>query len=294
MDVKVFEVLGKYAGLAGISIGLVLLVFRAVLKRNIYPKLNTQQAYALLRLLIILTFATGLIGIGSWTFVAVETSSGQTIRGDVRDADSNAPIQDAEIVLVGRTESARTDVVGNFSLLLKDRPRPEPSMGMYILKQGYQPYTRNVEMGDVLVVKLAPKQSEGKESSVEAVRKVFHGCYTRAVFTRTHAELGVEPMFRSLSACRLVVQDKIPDVSIPELARPLANMLACLDELERLDEKDKGHVDPTEVDKYKLELLRNLELLSRATKLPYPYLMGYLGESFLRMPRRTRHPCVRM
>jgi hypothetical protein len=34
MDAKLFEVLGKYGGLAGVSVGFVLLIFRAVLKRT--------------------------------------------------------------------------------------------------------------------------------------------------------------------------------------------------------------------------------------------------------------------
>jgi hypothetical protein len=37
MDPKLFEALGKYAGLAGICVGLVLLVFLAILKKNTSP-----------------------------------------------------------------------------------------------------------------------------------------------------------------------------------------------------------------------------------------------------------------
>jgi hypothetical protein len=44
MDPKLFEVLGKYAGLAGFCIGLVLLICLAILKKN-FPGPN--QTYSL-------------------------------------------------------------------------------------------------------------------------------------------------------------------------------------------------------------------------------------------------------
>jgi hypothetical protein len=68
MDEKLFEVLGKYAGLAGISVGLVLLIFRQILKA-INPRLDNNQAYSLLRQLIYLTFFIGTLGIASWVYV---------------------------------------------------------------------------------------------------------------------------------------------------------------------------------------------------------------------------------
>jgi hypothetical protein len=43
MDTKLFEVLGKQAGLAGFSIGLILLIFYRIIKMNIFPKLNTSR-----------------------------------------------------------------------------------------------------------------------------------------------------------------------------------------------------------------------------------------------------------
>jgi hypothetical protein len=58
VDPKLFEVLGKYAGLAGICIGLVLLIFLAILKKNL-PGPN--QAYSIVKQLMYLTFAIGVI-----------------------------------------------------------------------------------------------------------------------------------------------------------------------------------------------------------------------------------------
>jgi len=72
MDAKLFEVLGKYAGLGGFSIGLVLLVFRDLLKKSIFPKLATDQAYLLIRQLMYLTFAIGALGIVAWVVVSMQ------------------------------------------------------------------------------------------------------------------------------------------------------------------------------------------------------------------------------
>ncbi len=71
MDAKLFEILGKYAGLAGFSIGLILLAFCAVVKNKALSRLNTRQVYSLLRLLVLLTFSTGIVGIGLWSYLQI-------------------------------------------------------------------------------------------------------------------------------------------------------------------------------------------------------------------------------
>lgn len=61
-----FQTLAGAAGLAGISIGFVLLIFRDIIKKNVFPKLSAEHAYGILRLIIQLTFAVGILGIGAW------------------------------------------------------------------------------------------------------------------------------------------------------------------------------------------------------------------------------------
>jgi hypothetical protein len=70
MDPKLFEALGKYAGLAGFCIGLVLLVFLAILKSS-----NTNpDKLSLVKQMMYLTFLIGVIGIGAWVFVQPRAS----------------------------------------------------------------------------------------------------------------------------------------------------------------------------------------------------------------------------
>jgi hypothetical protein len=63
---NLFQTLAGAAGLAGISIGFVLLIFREIIKKNIFPKLSAEHAYRILRLVILLTFGVGFFGIAGW------------------------------------------------------------------------------------------------------------------------------------------------------------------------------------------------------------------------------------
>lgn len=68
MSYTFFEILGKIAGIGGLSIGLVLVIFRQIIAKNIFPILYKDQGYKLLRLMIILTFSIALIGILAWLY----------------------------------------------------------------------------------------------------------------------------------------------------------------------------------------------------------------------------------
>ena len=51
-------------------------------------------------------------------------------------------------------------------------------------------------------------------------------------FTRTHAQLNLDAMFDPISNCQELVQSETPEVSDPELAQALANLLGALDRIE--------------------------------------------------------------
>lgn len=65
MDI-LFQTLGKIAGIAGISIGLILIIFREVVRKNIFPNLTKEQSYKTIRLIVILTFFIALLGLTFW------------------------------------------------------------------------------------------------------------------------------------------------------------------------------------------------------------------------------------
>lgn len=75
MDQALLEVLGKAAGIGGLALGVFLLIFRSVIRKNIFPKLHDESAYRLIRLMLVLTFLISALGIGAWIFVTIGTGS---------------------------------------------------------------------------------------------------------------------------------------------------------------------------------------------------------------------------
>lgn len=68
MDLSILKTLGAVAGIGGLSLGVVLLVFRDVIRKNIFPQLRPNEAYRLLRLIVVLTFVIGAAGLAAWIY----------------------------------------------------------------------------------------------------------------------------------------------------------------------------------------------------------------------------------
>ncbi len=60
-DTGIWTVFAKVAGIGGIGLGVVLVVVRDIIRKNIFPKFKDEHlAYRLLRLLLVLAFSAGL------------------------------------------------------------------------------------------------------------------------------------------------------------------------------------------------------------------------------------------
>lgn len=140
-DPKLFEVLGKYAGLAGFSVGFVMLVFMLILRKK-FPGPN--QAYSLAKQLMYLTFALGVFGIALWFLNGQQY---HRVTGHVLEKNSKKPLSGADIVLSGRPETASSDSVGNFDIPLVSQPLPSGVFRLYISKEGFNVYDVGVVMG---------------------------------------------------------------------------------------------------------------------------------------------------
>lgn len=68
MDLSILKTLGAVAGIGGLSLGVVLLVFRNVIRKSIFPQLGQNEAFKLLRLIVVLTFLIGAAGLTAWVF----------------------------------------------------------------------------------------------------------------------------------------------------------------------------------------------------------------------------------
>ena len=72
MVIPILKVVGTIAGIGGIAVGVLLIIFRDIIRKNIFPNLTKIQAYKLLRLIVILCFIVAILGITCWTFVTIK------------------------------------------------------------------------------------------------------------------------------------------------------------------------------------------------------------------------------
>ncbi len=74
MEAHVLQAVGKVAGIGGIALGVFLLLFRDVIRKNIFPTLSDEHAYGLIKQFMYLTFGIAVIGIAAWTYISVVKS----------------------------------------------------------------------------------------------------------------------------------------------------------------------------------------------------------------------------
>ena len=76
MEVGVLRTVGEVAGIGGLAIGALLLVFRQIIAAKIFPMLTKEAAYRLMRLISTYAFVIGIAGIGAWTWVETTGADG--------------------------------------------------------------------------------------------------------------------------------------------------------------------------------------------------------------------------
>jgi len=66
MDTELLKIVGQIAGIGGIAFGVLLLLFRDVIRKAIFPKLTKEQGYKIIVLFLILVWSVALFGIIAW------------------------------------------------------------------------------------------------------------------------------------------------------------------------------------------------------------------------------------
>jgi hypothetical protein len=69
VELSLLKSLGQIAGLGGLSVGVVLLVFRNLLRQRIFPRLDRAQAYSFMNRIALLTWLIGVGCIAAWTWI---------------------------------------------------------------------------------------------------------------------------------------------------------------------------------------------------------------------------------
>lgn len=66
MNADLLKTLGQIAGIGGFALGVFLILFRDIIRKQIFPQLTKQHAFSLLRLIVILVWSFAVIGIAAW------------------------------------------------------------------------------------------------------------------------------------------------------------------------------------------------------------------------------------
>jgi hypothetical protein len=70
MTQEILKTVGQVAGIGGIGLGVLLLIFREVIRKNIFPNLTRGNSYRLLRLALVLVWSVALAGLAAWVTVS--------------------------------------------------------------------------------------------------------------------------------------------------------------------------------------------------------------------------------
>jgi hypothetical protein len=70
MNADVLKVVGQVAGIGGLALGVFLLLFRDIIRKNIFPKLPPAEAYRLLRLITVAVWSVAIVGIAAWVYTS--------------------------------------------------------------------------------------------------------------------------------------------------------------------------------------------------------------------------------
>ena len=68
MDAEILKIVGQVAGIGGLGLGVFLLLYRNIIKKNIFPNMTKVQTYKLFKLIVILVFSIAVIGIFAWIY----------------------------------------------------------------------------------------------------------------------------------------------------------------------------------------------------------------------------------
>lgn len=173
--------LGKIAGIAGISVGVLFLIFRGIIQKNIFPNLTKEQAYSVIRMIIVACSVIALVGIGAWVYGSNQSDDLKKIeiRGSVT-SESGSPVKNARIQIRERPEADdHTDSKGNFVFSLKGKgtqsfhfittPKGQEAVSE-IRTIDFSGYSNNIDLKPLVVnirETIEPVKNEGGQEKIE-------------------------------------------------------------------------------------------------------------------------------
>jgi len=85
MNPETFKILGQIAGIGGVALGLASFIFREIIRKSIFPTLSKEHAYKLLRLIVVLAWLIGILGVMAWIYQgrSSETKNGVLLHSEI-------------------------------------------------------------------------------------------------------------------------------------------------------------------------------------------------------------------
>jgi hypothetical protein len=93
MDADVLNIVGQVAGIGGLALGVFLLLFRDIIRKNIFPKLPPAGAYRLLRLITVAVWSVAIVGIAAWVYTSQARLPSQDANVIQHTDGTNSPAQ---------------------------------------------------------------------------------------------------------------------------------------------------------------------------------------------------------
>lgn len=181
MDTDLLGSLGKIAGIAGISIGALVLIFRSIIHENFLSKMSQEHSYKITNRIVSFAGLLAVAGLVSWMYLKVSgrdtEKSRLSLKGFVHDLSGNS-IQNLKVNIKSGTiymADGLTDSEGSFNI-------PVHGNGIVnvlieITGAGYFPYTKNIDLDfaekakDVGEIKVSKQTDEQNTPIVNAPSK---------------------------------------------------------------------------------------------------------------------------
>lgn len=113
MKPDLIEAIGKYAGLAGFALGLVLVIFSKVIRARLETVIPKSKIFQFYVLVLVLTWSLGLAGMATWALV--DSRKSQTAKGggpDCAATTGNTTVSGSGNVTAVTTGCATSTITG--------------------------------------------------------------------------------------------------------------------------------------------------------------------------------------
>lgn len=178
MDTDLLGTLGKIAGIAGISVGALVLIFRSIIHENFLSKMSQEQSFKITSRIVTYAGLLAVCGLVSWVYLKVsgkENDKSQLmLKGIVHDLAGNS-IQNLKVNIKSGTlfmADGLTDSEGSFRIAIHGNGVVNALIE--IAGAGYFPYTKNTDLNfaestkDIGEIKVSKQTSDQNTPIVNA------------------------------------------------------------------------------------------------------------------------------